>query len=388
VAPLTRRIAPAVSRHPGIWDLTGRVLPGATADTLVERSVRPFATIDLTADGLGPAHAFRSCAEFEFVESLHRSRHPSVLLSSGGWATTGGIALEEHGVIDYAHYRDRRPGFRRTVVVNALRAARAPRVETALSFRTFGEANYFHLLNDLIGGRLRMFDEAGAPADTPIVVARRLAEFPPFRDLQSRPGLQDRRWIVQEPGTMLRCRRLFVARTGPFSRAGIEYTQRALGVPASDAHDAERIFVDRGSRGTRDIVNRSDVESVCRRFGFSIVDPGGMTLTEQMERFSRAEFVIGVHGAGLTNIIFRRDAPLHLLEIFPGPPARNAAHYFFICRTHGHGYTALLGESTEAYPWPGRFTLDPHKLETAIDAMLSGTSERGMTPGPSDTPST
>ena len=371
MAPLMRRLAPATSRHPGIWDLANRILPGGPAETLLQRSIRPFADLDLTLGGEESSTAFGLYERTELVESVHASRYPSVLLPSGGWGITGGIALEEHGVIDFGEYRDLRPGFRRNVAVNALRQVRAPSLETAMSLRTFGETNHFHLVNDLIGGRLRLFEESGAPAHTPIVISRALADFGPFRELRALPAVEGRQWVVQEPGTMLRCRHLLVARTTAFSRANVEYARSTLGVPSSRASDTDRIFVDRRSRGMRDVANREDLEEVCRRFGFSIIDPAGMPLSEQMERFSRAAFVVGVHGAGLTNIIFRRDAPLHLLEIFPGPPGPQAAQYFFVCRTTGFGYSTVSGDSGEAYPWSGGFTLDPHRLETAIEAMLS-----------------
>jgi Glycosyltransferase 61 len=126
-----------------------------------------------------------------------------------------------------------------------------------------------------------------------------------------------------------------------------------------------RVFLARNTSRGRHISNREQIEEVCSRFGFDIVDTDDMELDSQIELFSGARYVIGVHGAGLTNIIFRRGGRLSLLELFPAdqiPP-----HYYWLSLMFGFEYSALLGQEG---PGPA-FEIDPYLLQDKIKALLN-----------------
>ena len=376
---LADQIAPLISRHPGIWDLTRRFRGGAAAEVVTERRVRPFDAIDLRAGDLGPGGVFGSLADVEYTEGLYASPRGSVLLPHDGYVVAPHLVLEERGVIDFELQRRFRPGLRRYAAWRALDVGRGRGLDLALSFRTKSEKNHFHLVNDLIGGRLRMAHDAGVPDDTPIVVSSGLARLAVFGEIQQLPGLRDRRWIVQGPRELLRCRRLLVGQTGAASRENIEHARKVLGVEASDPRSADRIFVSRSAGRT--IANAEEIAGVCREFGFTVVDPAAMSLAEQRAVFSRAGYVIGVHGAALTNLVFRRGAPLHVLEIFPNASgARGRYHFFFLCRVSGFRYHSLTaGSPDDGYPWDAPFELDARALADAIESLLAPDPDEPIT---------
>jgi len=239
-----------------------------------------------------------------------------------------------------------------------------------------GETNYFHVLNDLIGGRLRLAEEGGVAVQVPLVVSEGLASTRFFRDIRRLPGLQDRTWIIQGRD-FIESPTLYFCQTSPLCKESLDYARRLLCVPDSDASATDRLFLTRSAAVGRTPVNLADVQALCERFGFQTVDTAGMGLSEQMELFSNAGYVVGIHGAGLVNIIFRKNAPLRLLEIFNPEQARTSGtpqpHYFFISRAYGFDYRAMVGTSITGTAMTSKssFAVDTDELAAHLVGLLS-----------------
>jgi capsular polysaccharide biosynthesis protein len=227
-------------------------------------------------------------------------------------------------------------------------------------------------MHDLIGGRLRLVDSYGVAPDTPIVVSKRLVGTRFFDELRRLPTLQERRWIVQQPDELVRSECIYFAQTNA-SAANWDHVRNVLQVPDSDATQRDKLFLTRRSAATRTLANGEEIEDLVRRYGFSVVDTSELGLREQVELFSNAGFVVGIHGAGLTNLVFRKNAPLTLLELFPAQASPNW-YYFFLCRTYGFGYGAMIGTNTTTDSGIPRanhaFRVDPMRLERQIVRML------------------
>ena len=76
-----------------------------------------------------------------------------------------------------------------------------------------------------------------------------------------------------------------------------------------------RLFIRR--MVNRRVANESEVLGVLGAYRFEVVELESLTVADQIELFSDARAVIGVHGAGLTNLLFATRAAV--LELFqPG----------------------------------------------------------------------
>ena len=73
-------------------------------------------------------------------------------------------------------------------------------------------------------------------------------------------------------------------------------------IPATNTNMPRRIFVSR--KNNQIIVNMSEVENIFTNYGFEIVYCEEMSFMEQVELFNNAEFVAGLTGAAMTNILF------------------------------------------------------------------------------------
>jgi hypothetical protein len=124
-----------------------------------------------------------------------------------------------------------------------------------------------------------------------------------------------------------------------------------------------KIFVSRQARH-RPLLNQEAVEAVMRERGFAIVDPGQMTLTEQISLFKGAETVVGPLGAALTNIAFcPRGSRIVALTAQSFPDT----FFWFLSQHRGHDYSEIRGRVIGGDPeqqqsWSAGFTVTDEDL--------------------------
>lgn len=77
-----------------------------------------------------------------------------------------------------------------------------------------------------------------------------------------------------------------------------------------------RLYISRRGTKLRQIVNEDEMIAGLKRLGFAVLESKWDNHPEQLAAFSAAEVVVGVHGAGMTNIIFSSPGT-RVLEMFP-----------------------------------------------------------------------
>jgi capsular polysaccharide biosynthesis protein len=123
----------------------------------------------------------------------------------------------------------------------------------------------------------------------------------------------------------------------------------------------ERIYVSRASAPKRRILNEEELIRTLEPYEFKAVELGSMTLAQQAQLFRDAEFVIGPHGAGLTNILFSNSCGV--LELFPGACWN---HYRWLAHAAGLRYGALVAGDGGKHD---DFHISPRTLIAKIRAM-------------------
>jgi len=66
----------------------------------------------------------------------------------------------------------------------------------------------------------------------------------------------------------------------------------------------EKIYISRQKAKRRKIINEEDVIAVLKKHNYKVIIAEELSFTEQVVLFSNAKAMIGLHGAGLTNIMF------------------------------------------------------------------------------------
>ena len=133
----------------------------------------------------------------------------------------------------------------------------------------------------------------------------------------------------------------------------------------------KRIFVTRSKARVRHLENVQEIEEVCTRLGFELVDTDLLSPEQQIESFANAAWIIGIHGAGLTNILFRLGH-CQVFEIFPPPNLGYLPfHYIMLAKMRGFRYQAIIGESVKKRFSEG-FYLAPDVFEGELTKFLQG----------------
>jgi hypothetical protein len=245
--------------------------------------------------------------------------------------------------------------------------ARTVRHRSVISLRHPWEWNYYHFYLDVLG-KMRIFDELGIDQSTPLVVGRYAMELPFAQQVLQTGGLKDRTWIVQAD-TYVLADEVYYCRTKQSHKFKADYFLDLMGVPACRDEFNERVFLTRGSSVVRHILNMDELEVLLRRHDFRIVDVADWTIEQQIDLFSKTRYLIGIHGAGFTNIIFRRDAPLSLLELHA--EGYRSRDFEDLCGQCGYGWDHLGGQPDDAsLGQHASFSIDPANLDQKIQQML------------------
>lgn len=125
----------------------------------------------------------------------------------------------------------------------------------------------------------------------------------------------------------------------------------------------EKIFISRGGRRRRRLVNEAELEARLQREGFVSIQPERFSVAEQARLFSSAKCVVASHGAGLVNMVF---APANALLVELFHPDHIRPTYKNMAATTGLRRAAVVGHSRNR-PETARKKLSEYDSEFEID---------------------
>lgn len=128
----------------------------------------------------------------------------------------------------------------------------------------------------------------------------------------------------------------------------------------------QRIYLARGPVRLRRLTNEADVVAGLAARGFEVLQADWDNHPDQVAAFSGAAIVVGVHGAGLTNLAFSRPGTV-AVEVFPDDFRKSTTLH--ICAEGGIEHHAVFGSRS------GRdqaFSVDAPALLARVDGILGG----------------
>ena len=153
----------------------------------------------------------------------------------------------------------------------------------------------------------------------------------------------------------------------------VQWVRSVLGIEAPVAAPGRRLFVLRGRAASRRLLNEDAVASMlAARFGFEAIDPGALSIDEQLHAFRDASVIVGPHGAALANVVFAAR-PTLLVEIFHSEPQ---IFYHSLCHALGARHYAVRGAPTSASSDASRpdnsdFVVDERALGEVLSSILA-----------------
>lgn len=220
--------------------------------------------------------------------------------------------------------------------------------------------NYFHFMSDVLHKVYLL--EKFTTIDCPLLVGKEVYSKPFFQFLIKDSELSKYNWVVVD--APMSVEELYVARPMPYEA---EYWNRTKSLfIENDAVIAGRraIFINRS--GTRHITNYEILKPILNEFEIEEFEPGNLNVRQQAEVFNKATHVIGIHGAGMTNVMFCNYNQTKVLELCSNN--RIGTQYYWLCTALGINWNMLLGGEAEA---DQSFELDPDEFRIELEKLFA-----------------
>ena len=285
---------------------------------------------------------------------------PCIIEPEYGWAITGINKLVYYSLgVSRTWFQQKPSIFRYLTRKNSIA------ISKVISLRDTGEENYFHFYNDVLSKLFFLQQHGIKVQEIPIVISGKLWEKEYFKFfLQHSSFLKTLNWTVQQRDQYIQCDSAIFCKP-------ITHQKELWSIILSPFKDLpvhannKKIFLTRSKERLRFIENTDEVEAIVKKFGFAIIDTDNLSMKEQITLFSAAEFLVGIHGAGLTNMAFCRGG-CRVLELFPPPDSGYLPyHYIMLAKMSGFYYRALIGEPGKTR-YSGGFYLKGDQLTRSL----------------------
>lgn len=230
---------------------------------------------------------------------------------------------------------------------------------TTVSGLVLGGTNYFHWMTQ------------GLPRLAMVLAATDLAEVdriltpagPAFlTETLARIGAPSDKIVpVDAAAPTFRAERLIAGSTppswSPTPTWAIETVRAAFAAERGSAGTGERFYLRRLGRGRdrRRVLNEEAVMAMLADLGFRTVSTEDLTVAAQAALFAGADVVVGLHGAGLTNLVFCHPGA-RVIEILPANAA--VASYHLLARQAGIDHHPVVGIEARPPRWMRTYLTD------------------------------
>lgn len=129
-----------------------------------------------------------------------------------------------------------------------------------------------------------------------------------------------------------------------------------------------RIWISRAHAKKRRILNEIELYPILAKHNIEIVHTESLSFSEQVSLFQQAKMVVGLHGAGLTNMLFMQSGG-YIIEIRKkGDNHSNC--YFTLASDLQHKYYYLLADTIDEQLHEGDCTVNPTDLDLLLTNVI------------------
>ena len=135
-----------------------------------------------------------------------------------------------------------------------------------------------------------------------------------------------------------------------------------------------KIFISRSQANQRFIINEDEVTSILISFGFEAHIFENYTLNKQIELMNETSVLVGLHGAGLTNMLFMPENG-NIIELRNQGDKQNNC-YFSMASGLNHAYYYLQGEGDSSQTANVNIKIDTLELKNLLTLLLHTNTAR------------
>lgn len=240
------------------------------------------------------------------------------------------------------------------------------RVKRALWMTDDKSANYFHWLTDCITRLLAV--EPYLAGELVLLLPGKLEGIAFVRDSLSAFGIPA---VYYSPDRAVLVDTLIlpshVAPTGNYHSGVIGQVRSRFSASSGPAEG--RVYISRKNADRRTIGNEDEVRAAMEANGFETHYFESYSFRQQVEIMSRTRCLAGLHGAGLTNMIFMPPGG-RVLEMRVENDAHNNC-YFSLASEMGLGYYYLINRGDGQRTHTATVTVDIARLSDTLHSMTS-----------------
>ena len=239
------------------------------------------------------------------------------------------------------------------------------KVEEAVVFDAYNGLNVFHFYNDTLP---KLFIESKEYLNKPYLISEELYHSNLFQHFLKFDFVSKIIWRIVKKQEYLSIKKAILIK--PF-----EYNHTILKKIADYALNeclssikCLKIFINRKEQTGRTISNFGKLEPILKENNFVIIYLEDLCISKQIEYFSVAEVIVGIHGAGLTNIIFSYKNTPTIVEITASDYI--PTHYYWLSQAFQFNYHLFLGDKLQ-YTEAGKptFGVDEQRLRKILSTF-------------------
>jgi capsular polysaccharide biosynthesis protein len=212
----------------------------------------------------------------------------------------------------------------------------------------FSTGGYYHWLTEILP-RLWIANEVkNIPKDIPIYIPEYFFTKWNFGDALLKPF--GRKYFKYGPGDLLKVKNLhFISQSGgplnfqPTPLKGANKVLLDYYYQSDFPSSYEKIYISRNKGKKRLLMNEDEIIPILQRHGYKIIYTEEMSISDQINIFSRVKSLISIHGAGLTNMVFMPEGA-KILEIRNPLPDHMNNCFLSLADTMGHNYYYFLAK--------------------------------------------
>ncbi|WP_208983621.1 glycosyltransferase family 61 protein [Pannonibacter carbonis] len=245
-------------------------------------------------------------------------------------------------------------------------AAPSRRLPGAILLHHVHGDNFFHFFFFVLS-KASVADAAGLDPALPFLVGEKTAATGFFKEALEMGVFGSRPVLVQGRKEVIAVDEAFLVRDFFLTDAIMSAIAERFAAPVGGQGDPLLIERKASANNGRRFRNQDAVTALARSKGFRPVDPGSLPLREQVQLFAGAPAVAGAHGAGLTNLLFRRG-PCRVLELFS--PGMGSPHYFMLAREKGFSYESQMTLAPQGRAFTADTEVDLDALDAGLERLL------------------
>jgi len=161
------------------------------------------------------------------------------------------------------------------------------------------------------------------------------------------------------------------APTGNYNKELIKIISKQLSIEDNNSlkNEYQNIWISRNKGSYRRITNEKELSKVLKKFNFEIYYPENHTFKYNQNIFAKSKVIGGLHGAGLTNMMFMKKGGKVIEVRRKGDSINNC--YFSLASDLEHDYYYINALSENNNLFKSDCYLDPNKLENLLKRIIN-----------------